>query len=406
MRVEHEDRDLPVGLAPGTGRSRARPRGPAPTTRRARRPRLARLVVVLLRAVLQLDVRVLPQVPVPDRMLRGAAERGDDGVLAVVLDAHEGGLAQLARLRADGRQHDDRAAPERVRLLAVRRLEGLGLPAGPSRRARLVLAFEWHRNLLDLSSTIRGLPVSGIERMPQNGEHDRPAPARHPACCSTPLHRRRDPHRLPRRTHDPALRRARREGEPFERVNRFVEADETGADARAPGGSAPTAWSTARWSASARAGVDLQRHAAFPADRTTSSRETLELPIGTRRVPEVRRAAREHPGRWCVRQCSGWPRAGAVTGAVVDGHAVRTFWFSLAHPGMPVRYEQVADAGGIDRTTMVGDEIEATRRRRDRVAHGGGRRGIRSTVKDGGIPAIGSGIPALSAKLSHSTTQV
>lgn len=126
------------------------------------------------------------------------------------------------------------------------------------------------------------------------------------------------------------------EGEPFERVNRFVEADETGATLErwwvGPDGLVDGEVERERTS-----WLDLQRHAAFPADRTTSSRETLDLPVGT--VECVRFDVR--------------PEA-----SVVDGAAVATFWFSLAHPGMPVRYEQPADSGGIDRTTMVGDEVE------------------------------------------------
>jgi len=144
------------------------------------------------------------------------------------------------------------------------------------------------------------------------------------------------------------------EGEPFERVNRFVEADETGATIErwwvGPDGLVDGEVERERTS-----WLDLQRHAAFPADRTTSSRETLELPIGT--VECLRYDVRPEASVGAsVSAADAAP--GAVTGAVVDGHAVATFWFSLAHPGMPVRYEQVADAGGIDRTTMVGDEIE------------------------------------------------
>jgi hypothetical protein len=121
------------------------------------------------------------------------------------------------------------------------------------------------------------------------------------------------------------------QGEPFERVNRFVDCDESGATLE-------------RWRLGAEGGVDgevererttwldLQRHASFPADRATRSREAIELPIG--RVEclryDVRAAAHDAP--------------------------VATFWFALDHPGMPVRYEQSAGAG-VDRTTMVADEV-------------------------------------------------
>ena len=63
------------------------------------------------RAVLQLDVRVGDEVVVPDRVLRRPAERGDDGVAAVVLDAHQRRLAQLAGLVAAARQQRRRACP-------------------------------------------------------------------------------------------------------------------------------------------------------------------------------------------------------------------------------------------------------------------------------------------------------
>jgi hypothetical protein len=123
------------------------------------------------------------------------------------------------------------------------------------------------------------------------------------------------------------------EGEPFERVNRFVEVDDSGATLErwwvGPDGLVDGEVERERttW-------LDLQRHAAFPADRTTSSRETLELPVGS--VDCVRYDVR----------------------AEASVESVATFWFSLAHPGMPVRYEQAADGGGVDRTTMVGDEVE------------------------------------------------
>jgi hypothetical protein len=80
---------------------------------------------------LKLDVRVLLQVVVPDRMLVGAAERGDDRVDAVVLDAHEGSLAELAGLRTHRGQHDDWPAAKVCAFLAVRRLVSLGLFARP-----------------------------------------------------------------------------------------------------------------------------------------------------------------------------------------------------------------------------------------------------------------------------------
>lgn len=120
------------------------------------------------------------------------------------------------------------------------------------------------------------------------------------------------------------------QGEPFERVNRFVEGDEAGAIIE-------------RWRVGADGGVDggiererstwleLQEHAAFPADRTTRSREVLELPIG--RVDCVRYETRREPGA---------------------ESPVATFWFALGHAGMPVRFD-VPTPDGVVRTTMVAD---------------------------------------------------
>jgi hypothetical protein len=122
------------------------------------------------------------------------------------------------------------------------------------------------------------------------------------------------------------------QGAPFERVNRFVDCDESGATLE-------------RWRLSADGSVDgeperarttwldLQSHASFPADRATRSRETIELPIG--RVE-------------CLRY--------DVRAAAHDDAPLATFWFALDHPGMPVRYEQPAGAG-VDRTTMVSDQV-------------------------------------------------
>jgi hypothetical protein len=122
------------------------------------------------------------------------------------------------------------------------------------------------------------------------------------------------------------------QGEPFERVNRFVDCNESGATLE-------------RWRLGGDGGVDgevererttwleLQGHAAFPDDRATRSRETVELPIG--RVE-------------CLRY--------DVRAAVHDDAPVATFWFALAHPGMPARYEQRAGTG-FDRTTMVADGL-------------------------------------------------
>ena len=100
--------------------------------------------VFLLPDALQLDVRVLLQVVVPDGMLRSAALRRDHCIDAVMFHAHQGGLADLPGLGTDRGNHDDRTAPEVATLLAVRRLEELGLLARPRRRAGLVVTLERH----------------------------------------------------------------------------------------------------------------------------------------------------------------------------------------------------------------------------------------------------------------------
>src|SRR5664280_2615258 len=120
---EHEHRDLPV-------RPRLVLRVVGPRLDRALPPHgllvardLARRVVAFDRAILQLDVRVLLEVEVPDGILLGAAERRDHRVDALVLDAHERRLAELAGLRANRGQYDHGLAAKVTPLLAVRRLE-------------------------------------------------------------------------------------------------------------------------------------------------------------------------------------------------------------------------------------------------------------------------------------------
>ena len=73
-----ESDGVPVEVGPGRD-------GPLPPDGPFRARRFASLVVLLRRAVLQLDVRFLRQVVVPVRRSRGAAVGGEDRVLAVVL---------------------------------------------------------------------------------------------------------------------------------------------------------------------------------------------------------------------------------------------------------------------------------------------------------------------------------
>ncbi len=100
------------------------------------------------------------------------------------------------------------------------------------------------------------------------------------------------------------------------RVNRFSETDAEGATLARWDADAPhdVAESRVTW-------LDLQHHAAFEAATTTVSTEQLALELGD---------------LMCLRY----------------GTADGTFWFSLAHPGMPVRFE----AGGF-RTTVVAVEL-------------------------------------------------
>ena len=122
------------------------------------------------------------------------------------------------------------------------------------------------------------------------------------------------------------------DGTRFERVNRFSDCDAEGATLE-------------RWRAILDGGVDgqvvsgrvtwleLQWHAAFPAERTTVAEETLELPMG--RLECVRYDTRE----------------GDVTDAPVE-----SFWFARAFPGMPVRFESPTPAG-IVRTTVLSVDL-------------------------------------------------
>ena len=122
------------------------------------------------------------------------------------------------------------------------------------------------------------------------------------------------------------------EGERYERVSHLTECDDEGATLE-------------RWRIAADGGIDgevararvtwleLQEHAAFPADRTSVSSETLELPIG--RVECLRYDTRVDES--------------------ADAAAAR-FWFSPVHQGMPVRYE-VSTPAGVQRTTMVAVEM-------------------------------------------------
>jgi len=111
------------------------------------------------------------------------------------------------------------------------------------------------------------------------------------------------------------------DGTEHERVHRFAQTDAEGATLSAWFTHAPddVVVSRVTWR-------ELQEHAAFPRAQTTITDEELELPLG-------RLACR----RYEIADAPGAP--------------VETYWFSPAHPGMPVRYEVPLD-GGVLRTTV------------------------------------------------------
>ncbi|MFE6736429.1 hypothetical protein [Microbacterium sp. NPDC057650] len=110
------------------------------------------------------------------------------------------------------------------------------------------------------------------------------------------------------------------DGTTFERVNRFRDADDEGATLDQWRADAPDEVSSRRVS-----WRELQEHAAFPAESTVVSVETVELPLGRL-------------------ECLRYDTA-------ATGEPPATFWFSPEHPGMPVRYE-VRTKAGTTRTTV------------------------------------------------------
>jgi hypothetical protein len=74
---------------------------------------------------------------------------------------------------------------------------------------------------------------------------------------------------------------------------------------------------------------DLQAHAAFPVDATVVADDELTLPLG-------------------VIACRLY--------TMTDGDRVHRFWFSSAHPGMPVRYSSEESGAVVSRVTMEADE--------------------------------------------------
>src|SRR5258708_30769967 len=86
------------------------------------------------------------QVVIPDRVLGGAALRGDGRVTSVVLDPHQRGLADLAGFGTQvGHDHDRQPRVKEGRALgAAGALEPLDLIADPALRAGRVITVQWH----------------------------------------------------------------------------------------------------------------------------------------------------------------------------------------------------------------------------------------------------------------------
>src|SRR5712691_7542407 len=143
---QDEDRDLAGGLllvlaVRGDGGHRALP---------PLRPLLAGELpgdhVHAVRAVLELDGRVRPEVVVPVGMLRGTALGRHRRIPAVMLDPHQRGLAHLAAADpAIGDDHHRQAGVTQRRALGpAGTLVQLDLVPDPGGRARLVLFLDWH----------------------------------------------------------------------------------------------------------------------------------------------------------------------------------------------------------------------------------------------------------------------
>lgn len=99
----------------------------------------------------------------------------------------------------------------------------------------------------------------------------------------------------------------------------FVETDEEGAVMERDDGSR----FSVTW-------ADLQGHASFPADRVRIDDDVIETPLGTLQCL-----------RYTVEQDGGFD----------------TFWFALAHPGMPVRHMSERDGEVIATNTVVANSF-------------------------------------------------
>ena len=118
-------------------------------------------------------------------------------------------------------------------------------------------------------------------------------------------------------------------GAPFRRVNRYRDGDAEGVTVER-WTLGPDGERVGEVEATRSTWLELQAHASFPSAVTTVTRESVTLPFG------VVEALRYRVG---------------------TGAEAATFWFAMAHPGMPVRYESPSAAGGLDRTTVVSDAM-------------------------------------------------
>ena len=173
------------GLALVVGVARVRSDGPLPPDRLLVAGHLARHVLAGRRAVLQFDVRLRLDVAVPRRVLRGTAYGRDDGVDAVVLDAHQRHVAEVPDF-APRIVTRTTSRPWMWTLAVVPDLEDLlGLLANPVDRAQDFRSFKWHEG-------VNGWPAGGIPvPAPAGSAADAEKPNRGSACAPTAPPRRR-----------------------------------------------------------------------------------------------------------------------------------------------------------------------------------------------------------------------
>ena len=147
-RLEHEDRDLPLGALLVVRVVREGGHGGGPERRALGVVGdLARAELHHLGAVAQRDVRVGAQVVDPDRVLGRAALRPNQHVVVAGLHPHQGHLADGAGLAALHRHEHDGHPAQLGTLGAVALLDALDLLGDPAGGAGDVVR---HRLLLDM----------------------------------------------------------------------------------------------------------------------------------------------------------------------------------------------------------------------------------------------------------------